>query len=197
MLVTVTPPTDYPVTLEEAKAQVGLDNHDSAFDALLVGLIAGATASAQEYTGARFMSQVVKLQLECFPAYDRRIDLGVYPVATVDAVTYTDEAGTVQPLEAGGVDFWASVAGGQLYPWLGPSDHWPDTLPGKPDAVEITMTVGFASADAVPADIKTAILLRVGELFDRRGETHAGEIVTPNVNTMQLLLGPHRRMRAA
>ena len=76
-IVTVTPPTLEPVTLDEARAQLSLYD-DSTHDLLISRLISAARASAESLTGMRCMTQTVRLELDGFPVSD--IDLGCYPV---------------------------------------------------------------------------------------------------------------------
>ena len=223
MLITTTPATAYPVTLTEAKTQIGIDASETGFDTQITGLIAAATANAEAVTKLRLMPQVVQLLVPHFPGSSvtsraledagndcrevvpshcaRRgaLDLIAAPVKTVDAVAYTDENGSAQTLTGGGVGYWAlGMAQGTLYPFLVPEfvEGWPATQKGKPDAVTITMTVGYDSAADIPGDIKIAILMRVHELFDNRGETTAGTIIAKNLNSMTTMLAPHCRVRA-
>jgi len=223
VLITTTPPTAFPVTMAEAKMQLGIGATETGFDTHITGLIAAATAGAQAVTKLRLMPQVVQLLVPHFPgstvtsrtledagndcrevvsnhcARRGALDLIAAPVKTVDAVAYTDENGAAQTLSGAGVGYWPLGLSQQtLYPFLVPEfvAGWPATQKGKPDAVRITMTVGYDSADDVPDDIKIAILMRVHELFDNRGETTSGTIIAKNLNSMKTMLAPHSRVRA-
>jgi hypothetical protein len=71
---------------------------------------------------------------------------------------------------------------------------WPSVYP-RPDAVQITYTAGYSStsspfnaASGVPAAVKSAILLTIGDLYENR----EGQIVYPgqiqeNKTVMRLL----------
>ena len=215
MLETVTPPTEYPVTLAEAKLQLGIGAAETAFDTLINAYIAAATANAEAVTGLRIMPQVVKLVLPAFPDKKKLIDLITTqietevkrepvdliaaPVKSITTVAYTDENGDAQTLTGGGTNYWPLGLDQQtLYPFVIPERvaGWPSTLKGKPDAVQITMVAGYDSADDVPGDIKVAILMRISSLFDSRGEATVGTIVAKNLNTMHTMLSPYKRVRA-
>ena len=215
MLETVTPPTAYPVTLAEAKLQLGIGAAETAFDTLINAYIAAATANAEAVTGLRIMPQVVKLVLPAFPDKKKLIDLITTqietevkrepvdliaaPVKSITTVAYTDENGEAQTLTGGGTNYWSLGLDQQtLYPFVIPERvaGWPSTLKGKPDAVQITMVAGYDSADDVPGDIKVAILMRISSLFDSRGESTVGTIVSQNLNTMHTMLSPYKRVRA-
>lgn len=186
-LVVVTPPATYPVSLTEAKAQCAIT--DTTHDDLLTRLIKAATASVEEFTGAKLMPQTVRLEMDCFP--DGAVDLGLYHVEAVTSVAYDDAAGDEQTLVSG-TDYWPQLDG--MYPRLLPINSWPGTKAGKPAAVRITMTAGFTSADLVPDDLKHAILMRVKEMFANRGESVQGTMSTASELAVEALAGPHRRV---
>lgn len=215
MLETVTPPTAYPVTLAEAKLQLGIGASENGFDALVNTLIAAATANAEAFTGLRIMPQTVKLVLPAFPDKKKPVDLVTSeietqvkrepvdliaaPVKSITTVAYTDQDNAGQTLTGGGTNYWPMGLDQQsIYPFIVPErvQGWPNTLKGKPDAVQITMIAGYDSADDVPVDIKVAILMRVSSLFDSRGEATVGTSVAPNLNTMHTMLSPYKRVRA-
>ena len=178
-LVTVTPPRAYPVTLDQARTQCRV--LDESHDEELLRLVQAATASVEVYLGARIMEQTVRLELGCFPDSALSIDLGVYPVTSVDSLTYIDTAGDEQTLVEG-TDYWTDGSG--QYPTLAPVDSWPETQEGRPAAVNITMTAGWEDPTAVPADIAQAILLAVGYNFDN----------SQDKPDSTYLLSPHRRL---
>jgi uncharacterized phiE125 gp8 family phage protein len=61
-LVTVTAPTEEPVSLTDAKAQVSIID-DTSHDARLLRLIKAARLQAEAHTGMRAMTQTVRLEL--------------------------------------------------------------------------------------------------------------------------------------
>lgn len=185
-LVTVTAPTLTPVTLSEAREQCRIldDTHDS----LLVRLINAATSSIETLTGARLMTQTVRLDVDGFTS--NSIGLGVYPVSAITAFVYDDGDDAEQSLVED-TDYWASLDG--MYPIVKPVEAWPATKFGKLDSVRITMTVGYSAATVVPPDIRHAILLRIKEYFDNAGESVTGVTTSPTVSGVNELTAQHRR----
>lgn len=187
-LVTVTAPTEEPVSLDDAKAQVSIID-DTSHDARLLRLIKAARLQAEAHTGMRALTQTVRLELDTFPSGP--IDLGVYPVQSITSVQYDDTNNVQQTLTAN-THFYSDITG--MVPRLLPVDSWPDTKDGKPGAVRITMVVGYASADLVQEDFSQAVLMRVAELFDQTTESVQGTMTAPASVGFELLLAPHRRM---
>jgi uncharacterized phiE125 gp8 family phage protein len=98
-LTTITGPASEPVTLAVAKAHLRIDHDDE--NALIEDWIKSARELAEAHTGRRFVTQQVRVTLGAFPCDpDDIIRLPVGPVASVDSLTYTDEAGATQTLAA-------------------------------------------------------------------------------------------------
>lgn len=190
ILVTVTGPTAEPVTVQEARADLSLAD-DMTHDTLLERLISAARSSVEAATGMRCMSQTVRLDLDGFPSGD--IDLGCYPVSAITIVAYDDSDGVAQTLVSG-TDYWPALSG--MYPRIVPINGWPDTYPGKPASVRVTMTAGYGSAALVPADVKHAIRVRTVEMFERRGESVEGISVASVPLSLSVLLAAHSRWTA-
>jgi len=191
VLVTTVKPTYLPVTLDEAKTQCRILSSDSTHDTRLIAAIEEATASVETFTGARFATQTVRLDLDEFPAgYYSRIDLGVYPVSAITSIAYDDVDNAEQTLVAN-TDYWTYLGG--MYPFVQAVSSWPATMYAKPGSVRITMTAGSDECD-VAQDIRHAILMRVKEYFDNAGESVTGQSVEPTVNTVKALTDMHRRI---
>lgn len=177
-IVVTVPPTATPVTLEEAKEQCRLAADDNTQNTLIDRLLRTAVSDIEGATGALLSTQTVRLDLDGFP--DGDIDLTTYPVASITSVKY-DDANNVEQTMVAGTDYWSSLNG--LYPKLSPVDPWPMTYYGKPNAVRITMVVGYSGA--APESLRHAILLRVEELF-------TGEDMSSAINA---LVFRHRRLK--
>ena len=188
-LVTVTAPTEEPVSLDDAKAQVSIID-DISHDARLLRLIKAARLQAEAHTGMRALTQTVRLELDTFPSGP--IDLGVYPVQSITSVQYDDTNNVQQSLTVN-THYYSDITG--MTPRLMTVDtSWPDTRDNKPGAVRITMVVGYTSAELVPEDFSQAVLMRLAELFDQTTESVQGTMTAPASVGFELLLAPHRRM---
>ena len=190
-LETTTEAALLPVTLEEAKEHLGFIDDEGEHDALITRLVAMATGIVEDETNIRFMPQEVTLRAECFP--EGGVDLGVYPVKSIDSFTYVDAEGNAPAqLTNGGADYWQSLTG--MYPYVAPADTWPATQAGNPEAVEIVLTVGYLTREKVPIVLKGAIMIMVEELFNNRGETIEGRFITPVSRTVKMMVSPYRRI---
>lgn len=159
-LYLLTPPTAEPVALSDAKLALRID--DTAFDALLPGLISSARQVAEQETGRAFVAQTWRTELADWPASTDEI--AIYR-PTAAAVSYWDGA-TWATLAGSGYVFAPTARGTVLVPALTMS--WPtlgDVAIGP--RVRIDLTAGVAALDAatVPDCIKTFITALVGQMI--------------------------------
>jgi hypothetical protein len=77
-------PATEPVTLDEARAYVRMD--DTGEDALLATLITAARLHVESVTGRALLSQGWRLVLDCWPG-DRIVPLPVAPALSLTAIT--------------------------------------------------------------------------------------------------------------
>ncbi len=66
-LTLVTPPTELPLTLGEVKAQLRLDEDQTAEDALLLGHLRAATGLCESFTGRALITQTWALLRDAWP----------------------------------------------------------------------------------------------------------------------------------
>jgi len=174
------------VTVPEARSHLKLDEGDD--DVFLTGAIAAATASLDGpdgWLGRALGVQTLEARLDHFGAQcGSAVRLRYPPIVDIVSVTYLDWNGTEQTLAAGayelrGRDF--ALAWGQ---------SWPSAR-AHPEAVRIRYRAGYAQ---IPAPIKQAILLMVGDLYRNRGTVTVGAVVaaTPMSTTVENLLAPFR-----
>lgn len=156
--VLVTPPTEYPVSVEEAKAQLRVTT--DADDLMIEAMIETATQSLDGPNGALgrcIMPQMWRFDLDQFGT---AIYLPFGDVMEIDAITYTDADGVGQTVSSA-----AYVARKRGMRWsieLAPTYSWPTSFATADDVVQATVLMGM---DTVPAGIKQAILLMVGHLY--------------------------------
>jgi uncharacterized phiE125 gp8 family phage protein len=181
----LTPPAQLPVSLDDAKRQIGLlDDHH---DLLLIQFVEAAARYVENYTQSRLVTQELRFVGEAFGP------IPVYPLQSIDAFVYDNPEGA----ETAMTEYHLDTSG--LWPRIAPeSGLWPALAPGKPGSVRITATVGYGGPDDVPADIRMAILLRVKEMYANRGESvpGMGGMVALSPVTIRALLQPYRRVVA-
>lgn len=169
----------YPVTLTEAKANCRV--LDTSEDTFLNGLIASATAYVEQYTGTSIEDQVWDYTIDDFVD---EILLPKGPIQSVDSITYLDTANATQTLSTG---FLVDLPGERIL--RNPDVSWPATSTRK-NAVTIQFSSGY---DTVPASIKQAILLLIGDWFRNRENTVLGMTTVELPHAVTALLTNHRR----
>lgn len=142
-------------------------------------MIATATAYAEQYTGRKYVSQTLVSYFDCFPSTTAKEPLillgGV--VSSVTSVTYYDTSYTQQTLASSRLINRNGI--GRVYTSMG--EFWPtDVASNEPDVVAVTYVVGMLPS-AVPAQIKSAILLIAASLYENR----ENEIVGTNIKALK------------
>lgn len=188
-LTLVTAPAVEPVTLDEAKAWLRLE--EDADDALVTATIKAARQYCENLTGRSFIATVWDYVIDTFPVsggyYNREIRArgpgpGWLPQAggvvmlprpaliSVGSVKYYDSGGTLQTIDSSvynvlpGSPGRLEAAYGQVWPLAQARDG----------AVIVRFTAGYGTtADSVPDCVKTAIKLAVAHLYENRGESTA------------------------
>lgn len=163
----VSAPANAPVTLVEAKAHLRVDFTDD--DNLINGLIAAATNHAQKFLGRFLVAQTWDYSLDAFPTKDY-IEIPMPPLIEVLSVSYTDESGNEQTLSEDRYAVDEASEPGRLYLPSGVS--WPATV-SELNSLRIRFRAGYITPDSppeddVPWDLKAAILLMVGSLYENR-----------------------------
>jgi uncharacterized phiE125 gp8 family phage protein len=149
---------------------------------LLASYIAAASQYVEGYTGARLITQTLRLTFDQFP--DR---LPVYPVQSITSIVYDDEEQAEQTLDSSA--YYTSLDG--MSPRIAPVDAWPAVSQEKPGAVRITLVAGFSSA---PAQLKAGVLILVKEMYANRGESDAGAPMMPTTFAAHRLLKSYKRI---
>lgn len=131
----------------------------------LSGMITAARQLAEVRTHRAFIFQVWELHANGFPRGNGRIVFPKPNLISVDEIAYTDPAGDPQTLDASAYQV-TTGAPGEVEPVPGTS--WPETK-DEPSSIVITFTAGYGAAAAdVPAPIRHAIKLIIGDLYERR-----------------------------
>ncbi len=185
--VLVSPPSETPISLAEAKAHLRVFHDDD--DALIAAHLAAATAHLDGFGGILgrcLVTQSWRQDLGAFPC-DRKLRLPLAPVASVTHVKYRDASDAEQTLST-------SVYAGPLVDALGPfvalksGQSWPSTY-ARDDAVSVTFVAGYGAASAAPEPIKAALKLHVERLY------FADAARAPTLQAAEAaLIAPYRRI---
>lgn len=179
-LTLVTPPVAEPVTLEEAKLHLRLDQ--DAEDTLLSAMIVAAREYVEMYTRRQLVTATWELSLDTWVDVIRPPKP---PLLGVNAITYLDEAEMEQTLAANTYRVDTTLEPGRIVRASGAS--WPAVAP-VPGAIRIAYDAGYGTASAVPETFRQAILLSVADLYEHR-ESQSEIHLYENMTVCRLLWG--------
>lgn len=184
----VSAPAAEPLTLEEARLHLRLDATGSPAthpeDALVTALISAARHMAEHACyGRKFITQTWDYVLDTFPAGAILLPIG--PVQSISFVKYVDANGDEQTLSSALYQSDLIGAPARVLPVLG--ETWPVTRQDTLNTVTVRVVVGYPGDGGspedlranVPWDIKAALLLILGHLYENRREVVQGTTVTP------------------
>lgn len=161
-----TPPAEEPVTLAALKTHVRVDG--TAEDTLLAAQIKTAREMVEAYSGLAMVARGRRLFLDAWPQLSGAVIVAL-PVRPVIAVTgikvyaADDSFSTVDTAL-----YTLDVAGGRLHLRGGLP------LPGREmNGIEIGLTVGHGTADAVPEVMRHAVRLLAAHFYTHRGDAPA------------------------
>lgn len=197
----ITPPASTPVTLDQAKAHLRVDFNDD--NDLITALIGSATAYLDGYSGVLgrcLMPQSWRATYESFrdcdePPISLPSKVGPtlrlpFPDVTSVVVKYYDAANAQQTVDSSSYQILADALGSFVafpYTYVPPNTYF------RADAVSVDLTSGYADAASVPAPLKQAILLLVGDWYESRETMQAGR-VAPLPFAVDALIAPFRRV---
>lgn len=181
-------PLWYPITLEEAKAQARVDG--TAEDELVLGMIAAATAWAEDYTGMLFSAYTVDEVWDCWPVGDRYLEFGAFPLREVTWVNYYDYNAVQQTLSALSYSADKVARNGVV---LNYGLNWPELETGRVNAISARYLAGPESEAHIDPRVKQAIKLYVTEMYESRENEEVGKGRVPNITAAENLLNFLRR----
>lgn len=186
--------TAEPITLAQAKLQLRLDG--DAEDQSVYACITDARAYVETYTNRQLMTCQYRLRLDYFPSvaysfmrfYDLRLcdpisinhPLVIWmpksPIQSIDSITYYDPSGTLTTLDPSQYNVDLDSLPPRIVPLV--DGVWPDTQIGRPGAITINFTAGYAGGaptldgvpalNTIPGEIMRAMKLLLTENFETR-----------------------------
>lgn len=182
LLTTIADNTTTTYTDNTADASLGAPLSE---DAETARWITAARREAERISLRAFVSQTWRLLLDSFPC-EGEIELPLPPLSSVTAITYLDENGDSQTVDADTYVVDASGAKGRVYLKYGES--WPTTY-CQPNAVQIEFVAGYGEPADVPEDFKSWILLNIGDRNENRESQGTGTVRYSLDHVDGLLLG--------
>jgi len=165
MYKVTTLPQFEPISLQEAKEWLKIHPDVVEDDNLIRSIISAARAWAEKGTGQALISQTVQQVWDWMPK-NQVFDLTVYPVASVTSVSYLDANGVYQVWPAS--NYTVDLFNNRVV--VKPSASLPvtSTIGERPNVWKVTFVAGNATAMAVDANVKTAMLLQVALMYENR-----------------------------
>lgn len=148
-VITPPPPTGEGLTLELVKQHLEYEDDDR--DTLIQQYMNAAKAWVENYTSRKLAVSAVAQTLDSFGGY---ILLTRAPFVSLTGVGYVDAEGAPQTVTG------ARLLNGRIYP---PATGWPSV--SDYTGVTVTYQAGY---DEVPADLISAQLLLIGDMFAGR-----------------------------
>jgi len=143
-------------------------NYMTDDDTYISSLITTARKICENYQRRAYITRTYALTLDDWPCSP--FELPMPPALTISSIVYTDTAGTATTWAATEYQLDASGFVGRLAPAYGYS--WPSTTLRELAGITITYTAGYgATAASVPEEIRHAIMMLVGELYENREVT--------------------------
>lgn len=189
-LVLTSGPASEPVTLSEAKAHLRIDGSNE--DVLLTSLILTSRLHVEAALGLALINQTWMLVLDRWPADGGGVDIPIQPLQAVTAVRVRDtsSAATVIAPTQYLVDIVSKP----------PRLVWNNAAPPEPgrfaNGIEIDLSTGFgATAAAVPAPLKHAILMLTAHWYEHRDPIEIGSVAARIPEAVNDLIQPFRKIR--
>lgn len=169
-----TPPASEPITLAEAKAHLRVDFTDE--DTLISAIIAAARDFVEMRCNRALLTQDVTMVLPCWPATLRGNPLGSFklfrsPLQRLTSISYYDTDGELVEDYYHHEDDTTKFTINTIAepPTVTPKKDitLPETY-DRPDAITIVFRAGWTLGSLVPPAIRQAMLLLIGEMYERR-----------------------------
>ena len=184
-ILLITAPTKEPVTLEDAKEQLSIQ--DELQDVNLARRIKEARQWTEAFLGRSLINQTWEMAFDTWPD-DMR--LRRMPASSITSIKYIDETGTEQTVTAS--DYTLDTYSTFHAVRLAYNTYWPNHQ-DITNAIKVRYVAGYgASGTDVPGPIREAILLTVGHWTRYQALAESGVSITRIPFAVENLLSPYR-----
>jgi uncharacterized phiE125 gp8 family phage protein len=176
----VTAPIEEPVDLDEVKAQLRVDGttEDTHLDRLR---IAARNYIERTVLNRALVTQTWDCYLQDWPL-NNYIEIPLPPLVSITSIKYTDYLGVESTFASTNYMLDIQAEPGRVY--LKWDKSWPSVSLQVVNGIVIRFVAGYGAASAVPEDIKQAILLNIGSMYENRENNMVG-----NFQQLQLAFG--------
>lgn len=160
MIKVIIPPTQDPVTLEDVKTYLRLDNND--FDVTLSGLIVAAREAIESYQNRAIFTQTIELSLDEWPE-SSIIELPRPILQGVTSVKYTDYTGVESTMDLNNFIIDCDSEPGRIgLKW---GFYWPCVQLQEINGLKIRYIAGHNDITKAPETVRLAYLLYISDRF--------------------------------
>lgn len=174
-----------PFSLTEIKQHLIIDDEFSDDDTYLDILIDVVTDYVENYTRRALLTQTITAYYDDFPLC---IEIERPVLQSVSSISYVDGNGDTQVMDAADYTVDTASTPARIVPVYGNS--WPSTR-SVFNAVTIVYVAGYTSASLIPKQIKQAMLLMIGDLYENRENNVAGVSIKEQTFATKSLLMPY------
>ena len=182
----VTDTTFEPLTLKQVKDRLRITSEQE--DDIVLSMIREATKWCEHELNWRLCTQTWKYFLDCWPGDIIRMPYP--PLVSVTHIKYYDGDNAQQTLVLD-TDYRIDTA--SFPARIEQIISWP-TIYDKVNPIEIQFICGYANVEDIDEDIKSAIYLRIADLYEQRQDSIAGGVnnIVKNMNGAHSLLMNHK-----
>jgi uncharacterized phiE125 gp8 family phage protein len=157
-------------------------------------LITVARETVEFHTNRALLTQTITMAMPCFPSPTFHEPIGYFelfrsPLQEFKTVEYYDSDNVLQTwydLDAANTsNLILNTIAEPARVQLAKDKSWPTTYP-RTDAVKVTFVCGWSSASLVPTPLRQAMLLLIGEMYERREN-----FIKKLPDAVDWLLAPH------
>ena len=185
-LTIVTEPTVEPLDLEEIEDHLRLsDTSTGEEDVVIQSYIKAARRYCERIQNRAYLHQTWDLILDTWPEGDY-IEIPRPPLVSVTHVKYFDTDETEATMSSGLYYVDTNSEPGRVHLQYG--ETWPTETLRPANGVAVRFVAGYGSVSSlVPAEIKQALKLLVGHMYERREATDLKEVLEITPGAMDLL----------
>ena len=185
--VLATAATLYPITIDELKIYLRIDDDTGYEDDLLDNIIYAATKNAEDITRRALLTQTWDYYLDGFPSGDS-FKLPFGNLQSVTHVKYTNSASTETTMTVT-TDYIVETNGEQCGKIvLAYGKTWPSFTAYPSNPIVVRLVAGWTTVALVPFNIKAAILLICADMYSVREQKIMALNMAENKTTMRLLM---------
>lgn len=167
-----------PVSLDEAKAHLRVDITDD--DSTISTQVQSARGYVEQVTARTLVLRSYEWRLDSWPG--GTLDLPVTPVTSITGIFTIDEAGVETEFDAANYYLVSDKV------VLKQDSTWPDVQRSH-EGILVRFNAGYTD---VPAGLKSAILLIVGDLYENREASLVGSVSSSVQFSVDALVRPYR-----